>query len=73
MIKPLHFVYTRLNLHSYCSYDFSDLDYKSLILLLQRLWIDKEDCHIPLAIGGQGYDVDFCAFCTALRVSVSYS
>ena len=48
------------------------LDYKSLLLLIQKIHEDGEDesaCREQLAIGGKGFDVECCVFCTALRVS----
>ena len=46
------------------------LDYKSLILLIRKILEGKA---IPWeALGGQGYDVQGCVFCTALRVSVFF-
>ena len=38
------------------------IDYKALLLLLNKK--DDED----FKLGGKGYDVEFCAFCDAIRV-----
>lgn len=39
------------------------VDYKALCLLLNKA--GNEDFHL----GGKGYDVEFCAFCDAIRVN----
>lgn len=46
------------------------LDYKSLLLLIRKILglEDEEDVHWE-ALGGQGFDVQGCVFCTAIRVS----
>lgn len=47
------------------------LDYKSLLLLIQRILEHQgegDDDHWE-PLGGKGFEVGFCEFCTALRVS----
>ena len=50
-----------------CNFFSVTLDYKSLSLLAVKK--DDED----FELGGQGLDVEFCIFCTAIRVSSSYT
>ena len=47
------------------------LDYKSLLLLIRRILEDQDDGDDDHwePLGGKGFEVGFCVFCTALRVS----
>lgn len=50
------------------------LDYKSLLLLIRRILEDQgegDDDHWE-PLGGKGFEVGFCVFCTALRVSENH-
>ena len=42
------------------------LDYKALLLLLNKK--NDED----FLLGGKGYNVEFCVFCDAIRVIISF-
>ena len=52
-----------INLFSYPSLLKVTLDYKALLLLLNKK--DDED----FILGGKGYDAECCAFCDAIRVN----
>ena len=43
------------------------LDYKALLLLLTKK--DDED----FVLGGKGFGTEFCAYCDAIRVTISFS
>ena len=50
------------------------LDYKSLLLLIRRILEDQgeEASSHWEPLGGKGFEVGFCVFCTALRVSKNH-
>jgi len=63
--RELLFMFSVFRIFPFLSFIVT-LDYKGLLLLMAK--VDDEN----FLLGGQGLAVEFCIFCSALRVSLSY-
>ena len=64
-----------VNNYAQIKYLIVTLDYKALLLVVIKKAREKQDPSASkrkkVVLGGRGLNVEFCVFCTAIRVSIS--